>query len=496
MKDRPSEEYFACGSLKRVPYQLKWKPAQWGNADQVVKELDLVLTGGRLSSASRQLIEHVYSETVLSDGRIEALSRAQAMIALSPEYHSTNVASDSGDSAPTTGSVTYRDEKPSNLAPVTVGRQQETTPASDYKAVVYLFAAGGMDSHSVLVPLDGCSVGDLHAQYKKIRSNIALSHNQLLPIDVAPGTQPCTKFGIHSSLTTVKKLFEDGDAAFLANVGSLIAPITKDEYDNNDSSKIPPSLFAHNTQQRATQTLQAQNPRAHGVLGRLGDALNLQAKEETGDTSEIFAAYSILGSPKALEGAPGVSRVADVLSSEGLSGLSVVSQRMERYIKAMHAPISSSIFAETFSDRVTSAIARTKELGQKLKRHGLINGPWHLPRDSPACCSSEICMQLQQVAQIIRNRDTLNASQARDAFFVQHDGYDTHNNNLPRLKSLLDELDEALLCFSEELKAQDVWDSTAIVLASDFGRSLSSNGLGTDHGEFHRIVTYFVLVSQ
>ena len=483
MKDRPYEEYFACGSLKRVPCQLKWKPSQWGNADQVVKELDLVLTGGRLSSARRQLIEHVYSEAFLSDGRIEALSSIQAMIALSPEYHSTNVASDSGDSTPTT--ITYRDEIPSNLAPVTVGRQQETTPVSNYKAVVYLFAAGGMDSHSVLVPLDGCSVGDLHAQYKKIRSNIALSHNQLLPIDVAPGTQPCTEFGIHSSLTTVKKLFEDGDAAFLANVGSLIAPITRADYDNNDSSKIPPSLFAHNTQQRATQTLQAQNPRAHGVLGRLGDALNLQAKEETGDTSEIFASYSILGRPKALEGAPGVSRVADVLSSRGISGLSVVSRKIERYIKAMHAPRSSSIFAETFSDRVTSAIARTQELGKKLKRHGLMNGPWHLPRDSPACCSSDICMQLQQVAQIIRNRDTLDAS--RDAFFVQHNGYDTHNNNLPRLKSLLDELDEALLCFSEELKAQDIWDSTAIVLASDFGRSLSSNGLGTDHGEFHRI---------
>ena len=482
LKDRPYEEFFACGSMKQVPYQLNWKPSQWGDGGQVVKELDIVLTGGRLSPASRHLIERVYIDALSSVGRIEALRRAQAIIALSAEYHSTNAINDIFNSTP----IKSRDESSGNIASVAVARQQDAPQASDYKAVVYVFAAGGMDSHSILVPLDGCSPADLHHQYKKIRSNIALSHKDFLPIDVLPGTQPCTKFGIHPSLATVKKLFVEGDASFVANVGNLITPLTKAEYDGNDSDKIPPSLFAHNTQQRATQTLQAQNARAHGVLGRLGDALNAQAREDKDDTSEAFSAYSISGSPKALEGAPGVSRVADVLSSKGITGLSIVSRKIESAIKAVHAPRSSSIYAETFSDRVTSSIARAKELGTKLKRRGLVNGSWHLPADSPSCCTSDICMQLQQVAQIMMNRDTLEAK--RDAFFVQQDGYDTHTNNLPRLKSLLDELDEALHCFAEELKAQGVWDKTAVVLASDFGRSLPSNGLGTDHGEFPHLL--------
>jgi len=489
LQDLPYQEVFACNSMKQVPYQLKWKPSQWENGGQVVKELDFVLTGGRLSQTSQNLIEKMYSETLSSVGRFEALSRAQAMIALSAEYHSTNAVKDGGDIATP---ITHRDKMTGNVASVAVGRQQGLAFESDYRAIVYLFAAGGMDSHSVLVPLDGCSPTDLYHQYKKIRSNIALSHKELLPIDVAPGSQPCTRFGVHPSLTTVKKLFEEGDATFIANVGNLIAPITKAEYDANDSSKIPPSLFAHNTQQRATQTLQAQNSRAHGVLGRLGDALNAQAQEEMDGVGEVFAAYSILGSPKALEGAPGVSRVADVLSSRGITGLSVVSRQIERVLKAMHAPRLSSIYAETFSDRVTSSIARAKELAIKLKRLGLVNGIWHLPSDSPACCSSDICLQLQQVAQIIRNRDTLEAN--RDAFFVQQDGYDTHANNMSRLNALLDDLDEALLCFTEELKAQGVWDKTAIVLASDFGRSLPSNGLGTDHGELCHARDYFIVL--
>jgi uncharacterized protein (DUF1501 family) len=103
-------------------------------------------------------------------------------------------------------------------------------------------------------------------------------------------------------------------------------------------------------------------------------------------------------------------------------------------------------------------------------------------------------LQLQQVAQIIRNRDALEAN--RDAFFVQQDGYDTHANNMPRLNVLLDDLDEALLCFTEELKAQGVWDKTAIVLASDFGRSLPSNGLGTDHGELCHARDYFIVLCR
>mmetsp|Transcript_9479 Transcript_9479/g.20334 ORF Transcript_9479/g.20334 Transcript_9479/m.20334 type:complete len:176 (+) Transcript_9479:1-528(+) len=89
-------------------------------------------------------------------------------------------------------------------------------------------------------------------------------------------------------------------------------------------------------------------------------------------------------------------------------------------------------------------------------------------------------MQLQQVARIINSRNALDGK--RDAFFVQQDGYDTHNNNLPRLKSLLDDLDQGLKCFSDELKAQGMWKNTTVLVASDFGRSLTSNGLGTDHG--------------
>ena len=387
------------------------------------------------------------------------------MVATSPEFHSTNFAS---------VTATTRRQKQAMVA-VTEAPAQVV----DYKAVVYLFLSGGMDSHSVLVPLSECTPTNLHEQYMKIRGNIAIARRDLLSIKTRPGSQPCNTFGVHPSLRTVTQLYNDGDAAFLANVGSLVTPLTKYDVENKVNG-VPPALFAHNTQQRATQTLQAQNPRANGILGRIGDALNLQASEQDGKDIEVFSAYSVSGSPKAMEGAPGVSRVADVLSSSGIAGLSVVSKKLENPMSNMHAQKAQSIYAETFSDRVTLSIARVQDLGSKLKQKQLVNGPWHLPADAPACCTSDICMQLQQVARIINSRNALNGK--RDAFFVQQDGYDTHNNNLPRLKSLLDDLDQGLKCFADELKAQGIWKNTTILVASDFGRSLTSNGLGTDHG--------------
>lgn len=98
--------------------------------------------------------------------------------------------------------------------------------------------------------------------------------------------------------------------AWFSNVGPLVEPLTKTEFEAG-SKPVPQALFAHNTQTSITQAVFAQDSNAGGVLGRLGDVLNEQ------EGNEIFAAYSISGTPKILEGAPGVNRPADVLSGYG-----------------------------------------------------------------------------------------------------------------------------------------------------------------------------------
>lgn len=464
-KQRQRQDFFNCNiagngnpRTPKAPLQLHWVPSRWDPAT-VVSELDLLLTGGKLSPRNRKLIEDAYLSTQLRMGHSDALEVAQSLLGFSPEFHTTNHL---------LGTSTLRESN--NNIPLVESRQT-TKSLNGYKAVVYIFLQGGADSFSTLVPLR-CS-NDLFSSYTSVRGNMALDRNSLLPINDRSGTQPCSQFGVHSALGTVKKLYDDGDAVFLANVGNLVGPTTKQ--DVLDKLNVPPNLFAHNTQQKATQSVHAQNPRASGVLGRIGDALNFQAEDE-----KVFSAYSTRGSPKIMEGAPGVSQAADVLSSNGVSGLSFLSSKMEEGIRSLNAPKLSSIYGETYSEKVSDSLNRMKHLGDTLSQKTLVNGSWHLPAERPSCCSSDICKQLQQVARLINSRDILDAT--RDSFFVQQNRYDTHNNNGPQLESLLAELDEALKCFADELKAQRIWNDVTVVTSSDFGRTLKSNGQGTDHG--------------
>jgi len=68
-------------------------------------------------------------------------------------------------------------------------------------------------------------------------------------------------------------MYADGDAAWVANIGPLVEPITRDEY-LADEKKYPGSLFAHNLQTKCTQNLRADAAQtATGVLGRVKDVL-------------------------------------------------------------------------------------------------------------------------------------------------------------------------------------------------------------------------------
>merc|ERR1711879_471924 len=69
----------------------------------------------------------------------------------------------------------------------------------------------------------------------------------------------------------------------------------------------------------------------------------------------------------------------------------------------------------------------------------------------------------------------------RDFFYVEMGGFDTHSDVDDVLNSKFTQIDDALRDFVAELKGQNVFDSTVLVAESDFGRSLTSNGAGTDH---------------
>ena len=83
-----------------------------------------------------------------------------------------------------------------------------------------------------------------------MRTNAALPKSELLEIQVPEGTQPCNTFGVHHKLEALQKAYTKGDAAFFANIGAMVEPVNKTEYQKK-LKRLPPSLFAHNVMQRS-----------------------------------------------------------------------------------------------------------------------------------------------------------------------------------------------------------------------------------------------------
>jgi len=70
----------------------------------------------------------------------------------------------------------------------------------------------------------------------------------------------------------------------------------------------------------------------------------------------------------------------------------------------------------------------------------------------------------------------------RQVFFVSLGGFDLHDNLSGQHPVLLAQLDEALAQLDADLGALQMRDQVTAFTASDFGRTLSSNGDGSDHG--------------
>ncbi|KAL7539351.1 hypothetical protein ACHAXR_009213, partial [Thalassiosira sp. AJA248-18] len=465
LPDYPDGGKFDCFSnpdafeSQGVPLRLRWTPPSWGSqvnangasAAEIISDIDLLLTGGKLHSASRDVLEQIYQTAHTgSDPDNSALRAVIQYYAAVPEFHIT---SNLIDSKSTT--TTVRDAPEIEIP-------QDPVPVQGYKAIVYLYLNGASDSFSMLAPIEGC--GPLHSQYLDVRGDIAIQSELLLPINATTSNQPCSSFGLHPALQNIQNLYTQGDASWVSNVGPLIQPITKAEFFAG-TKPVPNALFAHNTQTQVTQTVFAQDSSAGGVLGRIGDAINDQEGEE------VFSAYSISGTPKVLEGAPGVSRPADVLTGLGVSKFGNLIDTS--HIETLSQNVVSNIHGETFSASLTNTVYRMRHLDDAVGNFALAN---------ETCfnnLNADIASQLKIVARVMGSRDILQAK--RDAFYTYIGGFDTHSDNGPLLTYLLTQVDGALGCFKSEMDSQGIWNNVTIVSASEFGRTLTSNGLGTDH---------------
>jgi len=155
------------------------------------------------------------------------------------------------------------------------------------------------------------------------------------------------------------------------------------------------------------------------------------------------------------------------------SGMDVT--RLERYgelrfaIANMTASPSRSFFAQTYANRLLNSLESSERLSEIL-------GQVQLSTPFPG---GTLGTQFNQVAKVIRARREL--EEERAVFYVSLRGFDSHNSLQETVRDKFDQVDEALKSFVSEMEAQGIWKSVVLLTASDFARTLSSNGAGTDH---------------
>ncbi len=335
-------------------------------------------------------------------------------------------------------------------------------PFTDYRALVCLFLFGGNDSFNVLVPR---STAEWSA-YAASRQNLAVPQTDLLPIN--PLNPDGAQYGVHPSMPGLQTLFEGGQAAFVANVGPLLAPTTKQQY-NNKEVPLPPQLFSHNDQQDQWHALRGRTLSDTGWGGRMADLIRLNVANQQLATNVSLAGNTLFQS--------GDDTVAYTMGATGptpfqgfgATGFALEQRRaFERIIGASYDSIYARAFAEVQQRAVQTADRVTTAIGS----------PNQLPFTT-VFPTSPLGQQLQTVARLIAVRGPL--AMQRQIFFVSTGGFDSHDDQLINQPNLLSNISACLAAFYAATVELGVANAVTTFTQSDFGRTLTSNGDGTDH---------------
>lgn len=337
-----------------------------------------------------------------------------------------------------------------------------------------MFLLGGNDGHNLVVPRGNVEYG----HYAQRRRGLALTQAQLLPLQ-AQGAP--FALGLHPAMARMDNLFNSGKMAVIGNVGALLQPVSRQQYDDR-TARLPPQLFSHNDQQAFWQSLQVRSPTdivpatgwagrlaeliqdSHNPCGRLTMNLSLSGANplQAGSASEALSVDS--GPVRAVESDCEPGAVPEL---EAIYALSQGNLLVEEYRRATRRAIDS--------------YAVLREVLAAAPPLPTVFPPAPAPGDPPpARFAYALGSQLRRAAELISVHAVL--GQRRQIFFCSLGGFDTHDAQSADQPELLAGLDHALAAFHQATRDLNMENAVTTFAASEFGRSLASNGDGSDHG--------------
>jgi len=333
--------------------------------------------------------------------------------------------------------------------------------AGDYKALVFLMLHGGNDSYNMLIPRGT----NEYAEYAITRSNLAIPQSEILPLN--PLTSDGRLFGLHPALPDLKDLFENQKLAFLCNVGTLVEPSTKAELLNG-TVRAPLGLFSHSDQQRQWHT---GRPHERGNIGWGGRIADLT--RTLNENQRISMNISLEGINLFQYGQTVVPYVINDSGSIGIrdyNNQDAFSQLRRAALDSMLEHDYQDVFKNTYADTVRTSNDSSLEFQSAIDA---------IPEFTTPYTENALSAQLRMVAKTIAAREALGFS--RQIFFVQLSDWDNHDELLIKHSGNLAKVNQAVNYFVGVMEELGISDKVTTFSISDFARTLTSNGNGTDH---------------
>ncbi len=343
-----------------------------------------------------------------------------------------------------------------------LGEAVAATAPTDYKAIVCLYMAGGNDCHNLLIPADAAS----HAKYAAIRQALTVPKANLASTLLGVPDSSGRQMALAPEWLGLKSLYDAGTLGVISNIGPLVVPTNKTQYKNNQVP-LPPKLMSHNDQTNVWLSGAAEGA-GKGWGGRIGDLY-------LGNNSNSALTCVMVGGAKVFLSGNQTSSFSIGTGSSPtqlLSGSSSTfgSTTLRNDLIALMQQKQNHEMAQVYADICGRGIATSDNLASTYKS---IPDPTGFPDE-------QLANQLKAVARMIAARGAL--GNKRQVFMVQLGGFDLHDDLVKNHPALLKKINDALVAFNNSIVAMGLQNQVTTFTASDFGRTLTSNGDGSDHG--------------
>ena len=369
---------------------------------------------------------------------------------------------------------------------------------TDYKAIICMFLYGGNDSSNMVLRTDKASFDEYTLKRTTGPDPIALLAPgtpinggaqrasparlggvlALAPKFTASPENNVNTYAVHPSMPEVQSLFAAGRLAVLANAGPLVVPLTRADYTSNSKPR-PQALGSHNDQQSTWQALGPEGVKI-GWGGHLGDMV------ASTNSNATFTSISVAGNNvfsageqtfQYTVGGGGATQIA------GLSGALFNSMTASTTLRSIVTGDNQHLFAKEYSQIIKRSVDAQAAFQGAFTAASSMTPTNYIQPSTGNQQQNGLAQQLQTVVRVMAARNAIGAK--RQVFFVSMGGFDTHDNQnmnqadlLARISHAIGYLDSALA----NVGGVDLRNSVTMFTASDFGRTITSNGDGTDHG--------------